>query len=181
MRLLRSIVTNWARIPARRRLKHKLGVHMNTIKRDRNVSRVTQHLNSAIQQMIDIYDRARKEHWTHEQLIQHRSEWILGTSWYREFPLWAQRQCDGAWDVLNILWWRDLKWTHVYKGERHNAYSNDPIQNGSKFNRFFDDKLSDIDTDKSAHCYLDGGKYYPISEKLRDWDEENNIRSVIDD
>lgn len=116
-----------------------------------------QRLHSAYQntrwQIIHTFDKARKEHWTHAQLLAYRNEWIF-TDAYKALPDWVKYQLTGVWDTCHDLLWRELK--VCYPHPETGVLTDYEDLKGR-------DDLNKLDTNGCRMCFLTDGKLYPFT------------------
>jgi hypothetical protein len=110
--------------------------------------------------MTRIWTEALTNMDTHETILKKRSDLMSSGTW-EAMDSYNSAKCMGISDVLSDLLWKELVWTHVLDGKRVLSKS------------FPDDRIRDIDTDESAHCYVSPeGKLVPFREKHRNQDKE---------
>ena len=79
-------------------------------------------IRSLQSEIYHAFERAAKEHWTHQQLLDWRSAeyGVLGSPGYSTLPRWAKCELDGVWWAFNEILWREkLVFTYLHNGKRY--------------------------------------------------------------
>lgn len=104
-------------------------------------------------QIIHAFDKAQKEFWTHEKLLDYRNEWILNDS-YKLLPDWVVERLVGVWDTCHDLLWRQLHVCYIHPDTgvltRYVDFENS-VDNAR------------IDTESCKMCFYVDGKLHPFT------------------
>jgi hypothetical protein len=94
-----------------------------------------------------------------ETILENRSKLMASGTW-QAMNYYQRAGCHGISDAMSDLVWKPLVWTHVLDGKRVLSRS------------FPDERLHDINTDESAHCYVTPeGKLMPFRDDMRALDK----------
>src|SRR4051812_19444865 len=77
--------------PRQERPKATVATDRNKRRSENRFAALHNRYQNARWAIIHAFDKARQEHWTHEQLLDHRSRWVFNQA-FQKLPDWVKSQ-----------------------------------------------------------------------------------------